>query len=764
MEDQGKRLILAVVLAGAILVLWQFVFPAPKKPPPKPGAGSAQVAQPQTGSPVSGSPVSQPGQAGSAQAGSPVTGSPVNSGSPVAAGSGAAGSPVTAGSGSGSGSGSAVAAGSGSGSGSAVAAGSGSGSGSAAGSGSGSGSASGSAVAAGSGSGSGSGAAPAGSGSGSAGPAPAPAQAEPVGPIAHKRDPKDELVLDSKESQVTFTKWGGDLVSWQLHDPRYKTTQDKGEMVQGAALGGTEFHVDFVHSTSTFHIPADAAWKGTSQGNVVTYAYDSPNLIVTKKYTVDPGHYLLRLDVDVSLKNTAPGVPPAGASEQPAITMFGYQDPRKPIANVGRVKREWKAVCLANSSTSTMSAKDLTVGKQVMGTIGWAGVEHPYFLVAIAPKPSQNESPTCYQSPVPKKPGLMQVDLVFTQATGLKPGDPPVSRSVVAYVGPKYLGSLEHADDFAGFKTEFSKSVSMGWFGFIGKPLLWLLKQFQSLVGNWGLSIILLTLLVKLITLYWTTKSMRSMRAMAALKPQMDALQKKYKDDRQRQQTELMALYKQHGVNPLAGCLPMLLQMPIWFALYRMLSSAGELYNAPFIPGWINDLTAKDPLYILPVLLVAMMFLQSKLQPQTGDSMQQKLMMYGLPLLFGVMGFFFPAGLTLYILTNTILTAIHSVWMRRFDKKSGIGAAVATAAAGAARGGGKGASVPEAKVVSRARTEDEDEEEAADEGEASDDEAGENEDGDEPEARPRASSKAGARRPQQTRNKPRRGQRRRGRN
>jgi YidC/Oxa1 family membrane protein insertase len=176
--------------------------------------------------------------------------------------------------------------------------------------------------------------------------------------------------------------------------------------------------------------------------------------------------------------------------------------------------------------------------------------------------------------------------------------------------------------------------------------------------------------LVKGLTLYWTTKSMRSMKAMAALAPQLKGLQEKYKDDKQRIQAETMALYKQNNVNPIAGCLPILLQMPIWIALYRMLSSTGELYQQPFIPGWIDDLTMTDPYHVLPVVLVITMFMQARLTPATGDSRQQKFLQYGMPLMFGVMSFFFPAGLTLYIFTNTCLSALHSIYMNKFDKKS----------------------------------------------------------------------------------------------
>jgi YidC/Oxa1 family membrane protein insertase len=197
-----------------------------------------------------------------------------------------------------------------------------------------------------------------------------------------------------------------------------------------------------------------------------------------------------------------------------------------------------------------------------------------------------------------------------------------------------------------------------------------LLQKFHDVVGNWGLSIILLTFLVKGLTLFWTTRSMRSMKAMAALAPQMKALQAKYADDKQRQQAETMALYKQHGVNPVAGCLPILLQMPIWLALYRMLSNAGELYHQPFIHGWISDLTATDPFYVLPVLLVVTMFVQARLQPAAVDSTQQKFMQYGMPLMFGAFSFVCPAGLTIYMFTNTVLSAVHSIYMNKFDKKS----------------------------------------------------------------------------------------------
>ena len=175
-------------------------------------------------------------------------------------------------------------------------------------------------------------------------------------------------------------------------------------------------------------------------------------------------------------------------------------------------------------------------------------------------------------------------------------------------------------------------------------------------------TIMLLTLLVKGLTVPFTTKSMRSMKAMAVLAPQMKALQEKYKDDRQRLQMETMALYKQHGANPLSGCLPILLQMPIWLALYRMLSSTGELYQQPFIPGWINDLTHPDPFYLTPILMGATMFVQQKMTPTTNvDPAQQRMMLF-MPLIFTVMFVTLPSGLVLYYFVNNLL-GIGQQWL-----------------------------------------------------------------------------------------------------
>ncbi|MCX5747741.1 MAG: membrane protein insertase YidC [Proteobacteria bacterium] len=476
-----------------------------------------------------------------------------------------------------------------------------------------------------------------------------------------------------------FSSYGGELVSWKLADPRFGNDATKGELLPDhtkfAEYGafGLNFTCD-----STFHLPLASEWKGELVSpNELKYTWPAtPSATdvfsVEKLYKIDPDSFSVRMTAKIAMKL------PAGkeAYQTLVMTAFESQDPK--TADKGSssqtMARAWHSAAYRDGAVTNTSITDMIKDRpdgmvRHARAIRWSGFEHPYLLVAFAPHPDGPTSLFEKFALVDNTSGLMADAINFPRVT-VKAGDAAVTHEVYAYLGPKNYKDLERADDVAGFESGFKATIDLGWFAFIGRPLMWLLLKFQSVVGNWGLAIILLTFLVKGATLFWTTKSMRSMKAMAALGPQMKALQAKYADDKQRLQAETMALYKVHGVNPIAGCLPILLQMPIWLALYRMLSTAGELYQQPFITGWINDLTAPDPSHVLPAILVVTMFVQARLTPATGDSTQQKVMQYGMPLMFGVMSFFFPAGLTLYIFTNTLLSALHSVYMNKYDKKS----------------------------------------------------------------------------------------------
>jgi YidC/Oxa1 family membrane protein insertase len=474
-------------------------------------------------------------------------------------------------------------------------------------------------------------------------------------PTAEQTKPEQKIELSFERIAVEFSNRDAALVSWRLLDSKYLRDPLLGQMV---APGRGLLLVNFARSTHV--LPKGAMWQGEQLSPTqVRYRYRTDAIEVVKTFTVHPDSFLVALTVQVSAL--------AGDSVQRvAITSFGYQDPRAKVESQEQT-RAFMSATLANGEISQTPHKSLAQAPRAFGNFRWTGFDHPYLLVAMSPNP---KVPNVEKfTAVTGEPGGIETDVLFPAVT-MRGGDQPTFVELVTYIGPKHYSELEAADKVAGFATGFKETVDLGWFKIIGRPLLSLLQFLEGLFGNWGIAIILLTVLVKAATLYWTTKSMRSMKAMAVLAPKMKELKDKYGSDNAKLQQETMALYKHHGVNPLAGCLPILLQMPIWIALYRMLSSASELYLQPLIGGWIGDLTSRDPLYILPVAVAVTQFLQMKLQPVTGDNMQQKIMMYGMPLIFGVMGLYFPSGLTLYMFTNALLSALHSLYMNKLDKPS----------------------------------------------------------------------------------------------
>jgi len=224
------------------------------------------------------------------------------------------------------------------------------------------------------------------------------------------------------------------------------------------------------------------------------------------------------------------------------------------------------------------------------------------------------------------------------------------------FAGAKVVDTLRHYEHTLGI-ARFDLAIDWGWFLIITQPLFWVLDQFYKLLGNFGLAILLLTVAVKLVTFPIANASAKTMAKMKKVQPQLAALKERFPDDRAKQQQAQMELFKKEGVNPVAGCLPMLIQIPVFLAFYWVLRDSVELRQAPFI-FWINDLSAKDPAYILPAIMAAAMFIQYKINPQVGDPAQQKIFMI-MPLAMSVTFAFFPAGLVLYWVTNTVLSILQ---------------------------------------------------------------------------------------------------------
>jgi len=231
-----------------------------------------------------------------------------------------------------------------------------------------------------------------------------------------------------------------------------------------------------------------------------------------------------------------------------------------------------------------------------------------------------------------------------------------------------YIGPKDH-DTLASIEPRLQNVIEYGWFTFIARPMYRVLSFFHGILGNWGWAIVLLTIIIRVILFPLTYKSMVSMAKMRELAPRMKELQEKYKDDKIRLQNEMMTMYREHGANPMSGCLPILVQIPIFFAFYRVLTNAIELKGAPWAL-WIHDLAAKDPFFVLPILMGILMFVQQKMTPTTfSDPMQEKIMKF-LPLIFTFFFLGFPAGLTLYWCVNNGCSVIQQYFINKmFHKK-----------------------------------------------------------------------------------------------
>lgn len=231
------------------------------------------------------------------------------------------------------------------------------------------------------------------------------------------------------------------------------------------------------------------------------------------------------------------------------------------------------------------------------------------------------------------------------------------------YAGPKDVRLLEQIEE------QLAGVVNFGFFASIAKPLLAAMKWFYSVSGNWGIAIILLTLLVRLIVLPLHIMSFKSMKVMQQIQPEVTRIREKYKDDPMAQNREVMDLFKRNKVNPMGGCLPMLLQIPVFFALYQVFGQSIELYRAPFML-WVQDLSSKDPYFVLPILMAITMFIQQKITPTTMDPTQAKIMLF-LPIVFSLMMFGLPSALTLYLFVSTLFGVIQQYLLLR-DKKTQI--------------------------------------------------------------------------------------------
>jgi YidC/Oxa1 family membrane protein insertase len=309
-----------------------------------------------------------------------------------------------------------------------------------------------------------------------------------------------------------------------------------------------------------------------------------------------------------------------------------------------------------------------------------AAVSNAYFTHTLVPLRATTKDPVCqaqiqerYNTALgsidkdPNGGALYRVRLAYP-VTSLEPGQ-TATYDLTSYSGPMERALLASA---AGGDKKLDQLIDLGYFSPIAKILVAFLLKVHGVIGNWGIAIMILTITARSLLFPLTLPSIKGMIKMRELKPEIDALNERFKDDAQGKGLAQMELWRKHNVNPLKGCLPQLASMPVWFALYRTLQTAVELYNIPFL--WFPDLSSADPLYILPFVIGGTSFLQQRLMPPQGDPAQQKMMQYFMPAMFTVFMLFLPAGLGVYMFTNGVLGILQQQgveWHARRSLKTG---------------------------------------------------------------------------------------------
>ena len=375
---------------------------------------------------------------------------------------------------------------------------------------------------------------------------------------------------------------------------------------------------------------------------------DGPNgLSVEKIYTFRRNRYL----IDVAFKIANHGAAPVKADAYFQLV----RDDKDPPGQT-RTSRTYfgPVMYTAESKYKKISFSDVAEGKAEYpkhADDGWIGIVQHYFVSAWVPT-----------AKMPREYYLKHLpDGLF--AAGMIVSTPRISPGASASVDMPLFAGPQEQKRLKSVAPGFDLVVDYGWLSVIAWPLFWLLEKYHSLTGNWGVAIILLTVTVKLVFFPLSAASYKSMAKMKLVTPRLQKLREMYADDRAKLNQAMMELYKTEKINPLGGCFPIVVQIPVFIALYWTLLGAIELRHAPFI-FWIKDLSAQDPYYVLPILMMVSMVIQTRMNPKPPDPIQAKVMTF-MPFVFSVFFFFFPSGLVLYWLVNNILSILQQWQIQR---------------------------------------------------------------------------------------------------
>jgi YidC/Oxa1 family membrane protein insertase len=419
----------------------------------------------------------------------------------------------------------------------------------------------------------------------------------------------------------------------------FDATQNHTYLAQTGLIGGP-----FPNHKSVFVAkPGPRTLDGANQVQLVLESQEG-GVKLTKIYSFKRGEYAIDVKHEVTNESGAPINPSLylqlvrDGSESPGQTRF-----RSTFTGV--------AVYTDEQKYQKLDFKKIAEGKGEHATSadnGWIAIVQQYFVSAFVPQDHAKRE--IFTKKIDND--LYAIGDILPLGT-IAPGA-STTMDATLYSGPQESSLLDQVAPGLDLVKDY------GWLTIVAKPIFWLMTHIHRVLGNWGWTIIALTVLIKLVFFPLSAASYRSMAKMKTVTPKMTAIRERFKSDPQKMNQAMMELYKTEKINPLGGCLPIAIQIPVFLALYWVLSASVEMRNAPWI-GWIHDLASPDPLYILPVLMAISMFVQTRLNPAPPDPVQAKVMMV-MPLVFSAMFFFFPSGLVLYYVVNNLLS-ITQQWV-----------------------------------------------------------------------------------------------------
>ncbi len=508
---------------------------------------------------------------------------------------------------------------------------------------------------------------------------------------------ESETVVENDVYRIVFTNRGGRVKSWVLK----KYTDDKGGQLELVNRAASEKHGypltlwtydaglrDQVNSALYVMTSLSSQQSGSSSATTTTsssgaengragapvapqdikFAYSDGDVSVEKTFTFDRESYVVGVKTAVYVKGTqvtAFPMWPAGFGDQTngaqyATSQMAYQ--------YGHTVER-----LSTSSWTILPSIKVIGGATIPGPFHWAGVSDQYFAAVFLPRDPENAAMVMLRSAIEIPHGGDSKQMDKVEVLGAAVGSTKGATEARIYVGPKALADLQSVavPGITGAEPDLRAIIDFGWLGIIARPLfLWLKWMHGHIVANWGWAILLQTLVINVALLPLRLSQMKSMLKMQRVAPQIKSIQEKYKKyslrdpKKAEMNVEISELYKREGVNPAGGCLPLVIQMPFFFAYYRMLNVAMDLRHAPWL--WVHDLSAPDPMHILPIAIIITMLVMQRMTPQAGmDPAQQKMMNIMMPGMFGLMSWNLAAGLGLYWCAGQLIGILQQAALNR---------------------------------------------------------------------------------------------------